>query len=203
MNRIDSDTRANRAPAASNPDGWPPLAAVVHDRGFDLDGLLGAVCRELRAGGVRLGGVLHVIMGDTGEPRDCCTMLQIVDLATGSRYEIWQDLGAEAEGCRLDERGLAAAVPAVMQAIEAGVDLLVINRFGKAESHGGGMISAIAAAIEAGIPVLTAVRKPYDVAWQQFHGGLAAELPPDPAAVLAWARSALGAVAARPAALTR
>ena len=47
-----------------------------------------------------------------------------------------------------------------------------------------------ARAIDAGIPVLTAVRPPYREAWTEFHGGLAVELPADVDAVLAWCNEA-------------
>ena len=55
----------------------------------------------------------------------------------------------------------------------------MLNRFGKAEAEGGGLRSGFARAIDAGIPVLTAVRPPYREAWAQFHGGLAVDLPAD------------------------
>lgn len=162
-----------------------PLAAVVHRRGFDLDGVLADACVAMRASGLRLGGILQL------PGSDCGTKLNVVDLAAGGTYGIWQDLGACSEGCRLDERGLAEAVPAVLAALAGGVDLIVINRFGKAESHGGGMIVAITAALEAGVPVLTAVREPYVPAWRAFHGGLGQELEASADAVLAWSRGAI------------
>lgn len=162
-----------------------PLAAVVHRRGFDMDAVLADACTAMRASGLRLGGTLQL------PGSDCGTKLNVVDLAGGGTYGIWQELGACAEGCRLDERGLAEAVPVVLAAIAGGVDLVVINRFGKAESHGGGMICAITAALEAGIPVLTAVREPYADAWRAFHGGLGQELEATTEAVLAWSRAVI------------
>lgn len=171
-------------------DAQPVLAAVMHRRGFDLDGLLAEVCRVLAADGLKLGGVLHVGAGEGTIERACCTQLKVVDVAKGDTFDIWQDLGSQSEGCRLDARGLAAAVPAVLAAIAEGCDLVIINRFGKAESQGGGLLAAITAAIEANVPVLTAVREAYLPAWSEFHGGLAADLAPDLAAVLAWSRKA-------------
>jgi hypothetical protein len=69
------------------------------------------------------------------------------------------------------------------------MDLLVINRFGRAESLGRGLIGCFVAALEANIRVLTAVRAPYVDSWVNFHGGLAAELPPEVQAVVDWAAS--------------
>ena len=77
-----------------------------------------------------------------------------------------------------------------MTALADGLDLIVINRFGRAESQGRGLIGCFSAAIEAGVPVLTAVRAPYDEAWRLFHGGLGQELPAEMAAVTSWSKRA-------------
>jgi hypothetical protein len=167
------------------------LAAIKYDRGFDIDAFLGAVAQRLVADGLRLGGVLQ---SSTGPHGDCAARIQIADLATGERHDIWEERGACASGCRLDERGLVAAAPAIQSAIAAGVDLIILNRFGRAESRGGGLLSSLVAAIDSGIPVLTAIRPPYDEAWRAFHGGLAVDLEPSEAAVMAW-RAALPCVA--------
>ena len=84
---------------------------------------------------------------------------------------------------------LAAATPVIDRAIVDGVDLIVINRFGRAESLGSGLLACFSSALSAGVPVLTAVRAPYDVAWTTFHGGLGLELPDNDTAVVSWARS--------------
>ena len=72
---------------------------------------------------------------------------------------------------------------------------MMLNRFGRAEAEGGGLRSAFVRAMEAGIPVLTAVGAPYTEAWSQFHGRLAIDLPADLEAVLAWCRDVGAAVA--------
>jgi hypothetical protein len=43
----------------------------------------------------------------------------------------------------------------------------------------------------AGVPVLTAVRTPYDEVWRGFHGGLGQELAPELGGVVAWAMCAV------------
>ena len=73
-----------------------------------------------------------------------------------------------------------------MQAIADRVDLLVINRFGRAESLGRGLRSCFERAIEADVPVLTAVRIPYDEAWRNFHDGIGLQLTCDVEPVTAW-----------------
>jgi hypothetical protein len=64
-----------------------------------------------------------------------------------------------------------------------------VNRFGRAESLGRGLIGSFTAAIEAGIPILTAVRPPYDEAWRTFHGGIGCELMAEPESAMTWALS--------------
>ena len=77
------------------------------------------------------------------------------------------------------------------------VDLLVVNRFGRAESHGGGLLTCVSAAVSAGIPVLTAVREPYLAPWRAYHGDLAASLGPELDAVMTWCESAAFAASAQ------
>jgi hypothetical protein len=163
------------------------LAAIGYVRGFDVDRLvLDPLCQRLVTDGLRLGGVIQSTTGDRGA---CESTAELVDLRTSQRFSVWEDRGGCASGCRLDERGLADAMPAIAAAIAAGVDLIVVNRFGRAESRGGGLLPALALAVEKGVPVLTAVRAPYVDAWAEFHGGMAAALPPELSRVLSWCRS--------------
>jgi hypothetical protein len=164
------------------------LAAIAYDRGFDIDRLLVEVCQRLARRGVRLGGLLQV---STGAKGGCATTVHVVDLRTNAAFDIWEDRGACATGCRLDERGLAAASQAVDSAITDRVDLVIVNRFGRAESLGGGLLGCLASAVAAELPVLTAVRAPYDQAWARFHGGLGRELPADAAVITAWAHDVI------------
>jgi hypothetical protein len=153
-----------------------------------LTALLVDVCKRLARRGVRLGGLLQI---STGAKARCATTVHVVDLRTNAAFDIWEDRGACARGCRLDERGLAAASQAIDKAIADRVDLVVMNRFGRAESLGGGLLASLASAVAAEMPALTAVRAPYDVAWTKFHGGLAKELPADVVSVTAWAQDVI------------
>jgi hypothetical protein len=71
------------------------------------------------------------------------------------------------------------------------LDLVLLNKFGKAEADGSGLRSVIARAVELGVPVLTAVRSVYCEDWKRFHGGVATDLAPDPQVILAWCRDAV------------
>jgi hypothetical protein len=163
----------------------PRLAAISYVRAFDIDRLLVDACKQLSRDGVRLGGLLQI---STGAKGGCSTTVRVVDLRTNTAFDIWEERGACAKGCRLDERGLADAAVVIEQALADRVDLIVVNRFGRAESLGRGLLASFASALSVDVPVLTAVRAPYDGAWSAFHGGLGMDLPADPAAVVAWAR---------------
>ena len=132
-------------------------------KGFEIDALLLGICDELRLRGLHIGGVLQSSHGARGQ---CAASVLVTDLRSGEVFDIWDRRGTGARGCRLDEGGLLDAEPAINDAIAANVDLLVVNRFGRAESLGRGLIGSFTAAIEAGIPILTAVRAPYDDAWR-------------------------------------
>lgn len=164
--------------------GRSALAAIHYERGGNVDALLLQTCDALRAQGLRPGGVIQRSSGDFG---DCATSVDVVDLRSAVAFGIWEARGVCASGCRLDERGLIDAEATIVASLGEGIDLLVINRFGRAESLGRGLTGCIAAAIEAGVPVLTAVRPPYDAAWRAFHGGLAEDLPADSRSVIGWA----------------
>ena len=179
--------------------GTVRLAAVVYQAGFRIDELLTRTANLLRAERFRLGGTLQENMpGVAGH----CSTMTLVDLASRRRFRISQDLGTQAEGCRLDAAGLSEIGALLDRGLGHEVELLILNRFGKAEAEGGGLRSAFARAMDAGVPVLTAVRPPYTEAWSEFHGQLAIDLTPDMNAVLAWCRNAArDRRAARPAEL--
>lgn len=160
------------------------LAAIPYESDFGIDGFMQAVVARLRRGGLRLGGVIqHNDMACA----DRCMAMSLEDLADGRRFPISQDLGASAQGCRLDPAGLAAAAVAFSGALAERVDLVIVNKFGKQEALGEGLRDEIARAVLAGLPVLLAVRRDVLPAWRAFAGedwvALSADLP----AVERWA----------------
>jgi hypothetical protein len=162
-----------------------PLAAIHYTRGHDIERLLIDVCADLSARGVRLGGLLQISTGERGG--NCATSVNVVDLRTHRSFDIWQDRGPCARGCRLDEAGLADAEIALREAISDRVDLLIINRFGRAESLGRGLRPYFEEALAAGVSVLTAVRPPYDQVWTTFTSGMAIRLAPASSEIMGWA----------------
>lgn len=169
------------------------LAAVGYRSGFKIDDFLARLADLLRADRVKLAGALQENARDVA---GFCSAMTLVDLTTRRRFGISQDLGSQAEGCRLDARGIAEIGPLLERTLNQDAELIILNRFGKAEAEGGGLRSAFVRAMEAGIPTLTAVREPYCDAWSQFHGRFAIDLPADLDVVLAWCQESVRQVRA-------
>ncbi len=187
----DTDWPAAVATTAAAPERRILLAGLEAPKGCDIDALFLELIDAAQRGGARVGGLVQVGQDDGATHAGCDTGLALLDVRTGARFNIWENRGRAASGCRLDENGLVAAGTALDAAIADGVDLLVINRFGKAESLGRGFLSQFADAVDREIPTLTSVRAPYRDAWDTFHGGCAEALACDRDHVERWIRSAV------------
>jgi len=126
-----------------------------------------------RSRGLSLAGVLQHLV-DAAPERRCDVLLE--DLTTGHRTAIFEDRGAGAAGCRLDEAALAEAAVRIEDSLKSSPDLLVLNKFGKAECEGGGLLDLIAGAIERRVAVVIGVPQGNLAAWRSFAGDLAVEL---------------------------
>lgn len=168
------------------------LAAIVYPLGFSIDDFMIATAGLLKQRGLRLGGVVQHNAGDCA---DGCLSMALEDLSSGRLFPISEDRGAGAAGCRLDATGLAAAGGAVVAALSADIDLVMVNKFGRQEQLGQGLRDEIAAAVLSGRPVLIAVREDVLPAWNAFAGEGWESLPPERASVEAWAMARLGVAA--------
>lgn len=151
--------------------------------------LLAEIAQQLVADGKRLVGTVQVDT-DREDGGKCDMDVQV--LPDGPTIRISQFRGVEARGCRLDADALEQAVSLTEQALKAGgVDLLLINKFGKHEAEGRGFRDAIAMALEADVPVLVGVNKLNRDAFDGFTSGGAVELSADPGSLRAWLDTAL------------
>jgi molybdate transport system ATP-binding protein len=149
------------------------VAAIVYRPKDDVDALLAEFAQNLVRSGERIGGIVQRNVKDGG---GCQVGMDAIDLMTGRAISICQPLGSGAMACKLDSAGLAEAAVAVAHAIQADVDLIVINKFSKQEAAGGGLRDELADAIAAGIPVLTAVPEKCLEAWKSFTGDIGTTL---------------------------
>ena len=158
------------------------IAAVVYaDEGDAAITALWQAVRQLQQDGWRVAGLLNPI-DDNG--RHCNS--ELASVADGRCFPIFQNLGRNADGCKLDSGALATAGSVIREAIEEGVDLVVINKFGHAEIDNRGLLSEYLTAISSGIPVLTTLHSKYLPDWRSFSGGVSGELPADTDTVLDW-----------------
>lgn len=155
-----------------------PILALTGASNPTIQALLLASARRWQLAGRRVVGVVEVPSGGSGH--------RLEDLATGAQYEIYQELGAGSEACRLCGSGIIEACESLCRQIAAGCDLVVISKFGKLESTRSGLIATFSAAIAAEKPILTAVAPSFVEAWQRFAGSLASFADPEEEAIETW-----------------
>lgn len=161
------------------------IAAIIYPPETDVDALLADIAREVRTTGVRVGGVTQ--KRDTSDRKG----FALVDIASGVIKSISQNLGPLSTSCKLDTSIMAEITADLERQVDAGLDLLILSRFGSREIEGGGFRSLFGRAMLAGIPLLTGVRDEHAAAWASFHGGIGIDLPPDENRALAWAKGAV------------
>lgn len=159
------------------------LLAIVYDRGGDVAHVARRFVARWRRRGLSACGLLEEQIERPGRRR--CDMV-VEELASGERIAISQDRGAQARGCMLDSDGLLRAGELVRDALIAGVERAMFNKFGKSESEGAGLRDTIAEAIGAGVPTVVFVPRRNLEAWRAFAGEMGqileiGELLPAPA----------------------
>ena len=165
-----------------------PLGTIVYDYGPQADDLLAHIAAVLAVEGYRLGGAVQSSKRRPGR-RKCDMYLR--NLLDGEEILISLDRGNEARGCRLNHDAFARVSLWGEQALSAGVDLFVVNKFGKEEAQGRGLCALIAEALATGIPAILAVSTLNLPHFKAFAGDQVVRLPPQREAVLAWCRTVI------------
>jgi nucleoside-triphosphatase THEP1 len=163
-------------------DARGDLAALVYEADQDPDAILRDFASDLDARGFRAVGMVQA-----GQCAD--SSLSAVLLHSGEKLLLAQDFDPAASGCRLDLARLQNAGDRVAAALEAGADLLIINRFGKRERDGQGLAYLIERALEAGTPVVIAVASQRLADWIKFAGGMSVKLACDRLSLDSWWRT--------------
>jgi nucleoside-triphosphatase THEP1 len=158
------------------------LAALVYEADQDPDAILRDFASDLKARGFRAVGMVQA-----GQCAD--SSLSAVLLHSGEKLLLAQDFDPAASGCRLDLARLQNAGARVAAALEAGADLVIINRFGKRERDGQGLAYLIERALEADTPVLIAVASQRFADWIKFAGGMTVKLACDRPSLDSWWRT--------------
>jgi hypothetical protein len=134
----------------------------------------------------RIAGVLEE---SHGQDNQVCGAGYLRSIASGAGYSMFQDLGRGSTACRIDPAGVLLAGEAVRRDIDAGCDLVLLNRFAKLEAERQGLMSAFAAAVEAEVPVLTSVSPAFQEAWERFASPLFVTLAAEPETIVGWWRA--------------
>ncbi len=162
------------------------LAYVTLQGRGRTDELIASVADQLTKDGLRLAGT---VQSNIERPdRKKCDM-DLIILPDGPVVRISEDRGDLARGCMLDTGALEQTVVAVQQRL-SGAQVLIVNKFGKRESEGKGLVPIIAEALELGLPVLIGVNGLNLAAFLVFAGETAHALQADVSTVTEWCKSA-------------
>jgi hypothetical protein len=161
------------------------IAVVRGASGAEVQALFRAVAEKWRRS-VRLRGL---VAEDHGLADRACNAGFLRNVASGERFSIFQDLGPGSSACHLDGAGALTAADAVRRDIEAGCDLVLLNKFGKLEADGRGLFGAFQAALEAHIPLLTSVSAAFEEPWKRFVRQSFAVLPADMDKINLWGQA--------------
>src|SRR6201987_5699948 len=160
-------------------DAQCDLAALVYGDQDDPDAILRDFADELNAHDRRVVGMVQ-----TGQCAD--SSLSAVLVHNAETLLLSQPPSPGATGCKLDLSRLQDAGARVADALAAGADLLMINRFGKREREGKGLGYLIERALGADIPVVIAVSSQRFADWIKFSGGMCVKLRCERDALTEW-----------------
>lgn len=118
--------------------------------------------------------------------------MDLVVLPDGPIVRISEDRGDLARGCTLDTGALEQTVVEVQERLK-GTEALIVNKFGKREAEGKGLVPVIAEALERGLPVLIGVNGLNLATFLTFAGEDVSALPTDASSVANWYKSMIGA----------
>lgn len=158
----------------------PQITALIYTDSDAADHLLRQLALKMLERGQRLAGLVQHNQPRQGRSR--CDMI-LEDIGGGTLVPISQDRGPHARGCALDIGQLLQAMQLVQASMLTSPDFVILNKFGKTESEGGGFRPLIAEAIALGLPLVIAVPWRNIDSWRLFAGDLGEEIilegPPD------------------------
>ncbi len=154
----------------------------------DTDQILHHLSQRLLAAGHSPSGVVQV---NTERTDSCRCDMDVQVLPKGPVIRISQSLGENARGCRLDPAALEEAVALTERALQAGAEILIINKFGKHEAEGRGFRAVIGEALALEVPVLVGLNQLNREAFFEFVGDLGVALDPDVDTLETWAKAQL------------
>ncbi|MDP6691643.1 MAG: DUF2478 domain-containing protein [Alphaproteobacteria bacterium] len=161
------------------------FAAAVYARDMQNRDALSQFAAELRAQGVRVGGLVQEVLRNE-EGRS--TGIDIVEIDTGRRIAINRPTKEtlDSHSCSLNTSALTESTEALRRAIRENMDLIVLEKFGEQEQKGQGLSDEIFMAIAEEIPLLIAVPEFALDLWQERSGEMGQTLSYDVDAFRQW-----------------
>jgi hypothetical protein len=153
-------------------DAQCDFAAVVYRPEDEPDRLFIDFAEDLCRAGLHPIGIIQ-------SGRNCRDpRLGVVMLPNRETVGLVPDMEIRADGdCRLDDGRLDELANRLAAAVDGDADVMLINRFGRAEAEGGGLIKVIGQALDADIPVLIAVPERRFSELVRFACGMNVRLP--------------------------
>ena len=174
---------SNASPAAQC------FVGAVHLSGEEpVDSVFNEVFQFFSGSGYQVHGMLQT---EYPQHDSCCPTMFLRNLQGESSIQISQALGKGSTGCRVDPGAIAEATVRLENELDDDIDLLILNRFGRCESEGGGLRPAIEKAVLKNIPVLIAVRPKYRAQWDDFVGEFSQDLACEVKEIAGWCKTAL------------
>ncbi len=149
-------------------DAQCDLAALVYGQPDEPDRLLREFVQDLTNRGYRVAGLVQTRLDDG--------RAAVSVLPSGETIPLAQKPAAVSSS-RREPCDLAQAAARIDALIESGADLVIINRFGKLEAQGNGLVDEIARALSFDIPVVVAVPEFRFAEWLSFCRGMGVKLP--------------------------
>ena len=116
------------------------LAAIVYPNEAYPQSIFQRIADDCRRQGLRVAGALQHAAGADAAGH-CDVVLE--DLLTGRRTGLFENRGAGATACRLDVAALADVTGQIERSLDSKPALLLLNKFGKVEAAGGGLLDLI------------------------------------------------------------
>ena len=163
----------------------PRIAAIHYAKGKVARPVLEAFVTELKARGVSVHGLFQEILWDENGERQGT---DAIDIRTQERIPLKRPSPYERNNrvCSLSLSKLAEATMILRRGLDENADVVVVERFGKAERDGGGLADDLLALMSNGTPTMITVPDAELEAWQEFSGNLGDVVDCDVDALLAW-----------------
>lgn len=160
-------------------------AAVIYKAENKACTCLKDFAAELKASGTKVGGLLQEMLslehGKLGG-------IEAIEIDTGRRIPIKtpHTEATDPDACMLQIDALAECSGALRRAIADQAGLVIVEKFGKQEAAGEGIVDDIIAVIAEGLPTLVAVPENYLEAWNTVTGGDIVQIECDSQALHQW-----------------